>query len=427
MIGRNPFARCRQVTPARHRSQSLPRETKQGASIMTDTNRRAFLGGLAFAAGGLAATRSLAVGKDGHAAGYDVAAASDYVPVIPRRTGDPVTFTASLDKAAIKATSGGWARDMTTKGLPIATDIAGAHLFLNPGGVREMHWHNSAEWAYILAGHCQVTVVDPQGETEVANYAPGDLWYFPKGHAHAIQTLGSEPCNAILAFDDGMYGEHGTFGLSDWMSRLDPKMLTQVLGLAKDVVAKIPTAEVYISQGKVIGRNSLQARDIQVLNRRQTHRFRLMAQTPRVNSPGGTIHIASAREYPISTTMTGMVMKLKAGAMHAPHWHPNANEWHYVAKGRTRITLFAPDKRMAVAELSPGECAYIPRGCGHSVQNIGTEVCEVVGALDSGTYSESSLSDWMAKVPRQLLANNLGLPEGAFATTKKRSAIVIVG
>jgi oxalate decarboxylase len=25
--------------------------------------------------------------------------------------------------------------------------------------------------------------------------------------------------------------------------------------------------------------------------------------------------------------------------MNEPHWH---NEWHYVLKGRTRVTLFAP-------------------------------------------------------------------------------------
>jgi oxalate decarboxylase len=216
---------------------------------MTKTNRRAFLGGLAVAAGSLATGRAQAVDGDGHAAGYDVAASSEHLPLIPRRTGDPVTFTAALDKSPIKATSGGWAREITTKGLPIATDIAGAHLYLNPGGVREMHWHNSAEWAYILAGHCQVTVVDPEGETEIANYAPGDLWYFPKGHAHAIQTLGTEPCHAILAFDDGLYGEHGKFGLSDWLSRLDPGLLSQALGLPKDMATKIPTAEVYISAG----------------------------------------------------------------------------------------------------------------------------------------------------------------------------------
>src|SRR5207253_4880185 len=94
---------------------------------VTSTNRRAFIGGLAVAAGTLVTARAKAVGADGHAAGYDVAASTDHMPLIPRRSGDPVAFTASLDKSAIKATSGGWARDITTKGLPIATDIAGAH------------------------------------------------------------------------------------------------------------------------------------------------------------------------------------------------------------------------------------------------------------------------------------------------------------
>jgi len=392
---------------------------------MTKANRRAFLGGLAFAAGGLAATRTHAVSGDGHAAGYDVSGASEFLPVIPRRTGDPVTFTAALDKGPIKATSGGWARDITTKGLPIATDIAGAHLYLNPGGVREMHWHNAAEWAYILAGYCQVTVVDPQGETEVANYGPGDLWYFPRGHAHAIQTIGSEPCHAVLAFDDGLYGEHGTFGLSDWISRLDPALLAQIWGLPKEVIAKIPAAEVYIKQGAVIARDGAEANAVQVLDRKRTHRYRLMAQEPRVSAPGGSIHVASAKEYPISRTMTTVVTRLKPGAMHAPHWHPDANEWHYVAKGKTRVTLFATDKRMATAELSPGDCAYIPRGCGHVVQNIGSEDCEIAGVLDNGAYAECALSDWLVNVPRQLHANNLGLPVETFASAKRKSAVIV--
>jgi oxalate decarboxylase len=385
--------------------------------IMSHASRRAVLGGLAFAATGLAGSRTFAATNDGHAAGYDVAPAADHLPVIPRRTGDPMKFTASLDASPIKATSGGWARDITTRNLPIATDIAGAHLYLNAGGVREMHWHNSAEWAYILAGHCQVTVVDPDGETEVANYEPGDLWYFPKGHSHAIQTLGSEPCHAILAFDDGLYGEHGTFGLSDWISRLDPGMVAQVTGLSKEAIAKLPPAEVYIRQGQVIDRDTRQGRTQRVLSRKRTHRYPLMANPPRMKSSMGTIHVASAEEYPISTTLTGIVTKLNAGGFHEPHWHPHANEWHYVAKGKVRVTLFATDKRLATAEMSPGECAYIPRNCGHSIQNIGTEPCEIVGVLDSGRYEEATLSDWMKGAPRHLLASNLGLPEEAFIPT----------
>jgi hypothetical protein len=44
--------------------------------------------------------------------------------------------------------------------------------------------------------------------------------------------------------------------------------------------------------------------------------------------------------------------------------------------------------------------------------------------LDNGTYSESSLSDWVMKAPRQLLANNLGLPKKTFAAVKRTSVIV---
>ena len=126
---------------------------------MFNANRRAFLGALAFGAGGLAATRSFA--NDGHAVGYDVAPASNFMQTVPRKSGDPLKFTFPLDSGPIKATSGGWARDFTSARFPLATDIAGAHLFMNPGGAREMHWHNSAEWAYILGGQCQITVVDP--------------------------------------------------------------------------------------------------------------------------------------------------------------------------------------------------------------------------------------------------------------------------
>ncbi len=395
-----------------------------GAYVMSDTNRRVFLGALAFGAGALAATRGLAAANDGHAAGYDVAPSSDHMPLVPRKSGDPVAFTASLDKAAIKATSGGWAREITMRQLPLATGIAGAHLLMNPGGSREMHWHNSAEWAYILSGHCQVTVVDPDGEAEVANFAPGDLWYFPAGHSHAIQTLGTEPCHAVLGFDDGLYSEHGTFGMSDWMSRLDARTLTQAFGIPADAVDSFPKGETYIMQGDVIALDGPQARSVQELDQARTHRHRLMAQRPWVSLPGGEIHVASTREFPMSTTITGVITKLKPGAMHEVHWHPNANEWHYLAKGRTRVTLFAPDKRLAVAELSPGDCAYLPRGCGHLVQNIGAEDCEVVGLLDSGVYQEASLSAWLAKAPRHLLANNFGVPEGNLTAFGNQRAVI---
>ena len=194
-----------------------------------EPERRLFLGGLAFGSGMLASWQALAVEGDGRAAGRDATSSSSFVRTIPRKSGTAQAFSASLDSGPIKATTGGWARDVTANQLPIATGISGAHLFLNPGGVREMHWHASAEWAYVLAGQCQATVIDPDGGMEVVNFKAGDTWLFPAGHAHAIQTLGSEPCHAILTFDDGFYSDHGTFGLSDWLSRIDAPSSTRAV------------------------------------------------------------------------------------------------------------------------------------------------------------------------------------------------------
>jgi oxalate decarboxylase len=391
---------------------------------MFEASRRIFLHLFAAGAGSLAASQSFAQGGDGHAAGYDVTAATDYLKTIPRKLGDPVTFTASLDKATIKATSGGWAREITTRSLPVAADIAVAHLFINAGGAREMHWHNSAEWAYVIGGYCQVTLVDPEGDTEVANLGPGDLWYFPKGHSHAIQTLGTTPCHAILAFDDGLYGEHGTFGISDWMSRYDTRTLSQVLNVPAGAFADIPKAETYIMQGEIVPLDGPQAHTARELDRKLTHRYGLMTQKPHVSTPGGSLYVASSKEFPMSKTMTGTFLRLKPGAIHEPHWHPDANEWHYVLKGRSRITLFAPDKRLAVAELSAGECAYIPRNCGHSIENVGTEEAELLGVLDSGIYQEASLSNWLAKAPRHLLANNFGIREQTLTNFNKKRQVI---
>jgi hypothetical protein len=61
------------------------------------------------------------------------------------------------------------------------------------------------------------------------------------------------------------------------------------LGLPTEVASKIPTAEVYIKQGEVIARDGPKASSLQVLDQQRTHRLRLMAQAPRVASPGGTI------------------------------------------------------------------------------------------------------------------------------------------
>jgi hypothetical protein len=44
---------------------------------------------------------------------------------------------------------------------------------------------------------------------------------------------------------------------------------------------------------------------------------------------GGTAKEVTVAEFPISRSIAGVSMRLKAGGLRESHWHPNADEWHY--------------------------------------------------------------------------------------------------
>jgi len=105
---------------------------------------------------------------------------------------------------------GGWARQVTERELGISKEIAGVDMRLNTGGVRELHWHKAAEWAYMLYGRARITAGDGEGRQFVDDVGVGDLWYFPKGIPHSIQGLGPDGCEFLLVFDDGSFSEDMT-------------------------------------------------------------------------------------------------------------------------------------------------------------------------------------------------------------------------
>ena len=67
--------------------------------------------------------------------------------------------------------------------LPVATKMAGVNMRLQPGGIRELHWHKEAEWGYVLAGRCRVTAVDAQGRNFIDDVNAGRHLELPGGHS----------------------------------------------------------------------------------------------------------------------------------------------------------------------------------------------------------------------------------------------------
>jgi oxalate decarboxylase len=59
----------------------------------------------------------------------------------------------SFSDAPMRLESGGWTRQITARELGVSKNITGVNMRLNAGGVRELHWHKAAEWAYMLCPH----------------------------------------------------------------------------------------------------------------------------------------------------------------------------------------------------------------------------------------------------------------------------------
>ena len=70
----------------------------------------------------------------------------------------------------------------------ISDEIAGVNMYLAPGAIRELHWHQTAEWAIMTRGKCRVTTIDPEGRPSVED-VEGRPLVFPGRAAALLQGL----------------------------------------------------------------------------------------------------------------------------------------------------------------------------------------------------------------------------------------------
>jgi oxalate decarboxylase len=343
-----------------------------------------------------------------------------YGPSPPPLSGAELpSFRFPLGSVTPKTYKGGTAKEATVAEFPVSDKLAGVYMTLEPGGLRELHWHaNAAEWAYVIDGRCRVTTIDPEDRSEVVDFGPGDVWYFPRGHGHSIQGLGPGVCTFVLVFDNGYFSEFGTFSISDWVGHTSPEVLAKNFGVPASTFADFPKSEVYIAQGPVPPALPQDPAPGSLDQVPLTHRYRLLAQQPEI-FPGGSMRIVSMRQFPISTTMTGALFIMKPGGMRELHWHPNAAEWQFYIRGQARMTVFGSHGRARTDTFGPGDVGYVPQGYGHYIENIGDSDLEVMLALNNATYQSISITAWMAANPGLLLSTNFGVPESVFAKFPK--------
>jgi oxalate decarboxylase len=311
----------------------------------------------------------------------------------------------SFSDTHMQLNHGGWSREITVRELPIATTLAGVNMYLTPGGVRELHWHQQAEWSYVMLGRVRITSVDQEGRNFIADVGPGDLWYFPPGIPHSIQGL-EEGCEFLLVFDDGSFSDLNTLSISDWFAHTPKDVLSANFGVSESAFNTIPSKQVYIFQDTVPG--SLESQKVQSPYGTIPLSFKhqLLAQTP-IKSPGGSVRIVDSSNFPISKTITAALVEIEPGAMRELHWHPNNDEWQYYLSGQGRMTVFAGNGIARTFDYRAGDVSYVPFAYGHYIQNTGNQTLWYLEMFKSDRYAGVSLNQWMALTSRELVRDNL--------------------
>lgn len=145
--------------------------------------------------------------------------------------------------------------------------------------------------------------------------------------------------------------------------------------------------------------------------------------------PGGWARQINVKDFPISTSISGVNMRLLAGAIRELHWH-QANEWAIMLYGNARITAFDQEGRNFIQDVKEGDLWFFPSGFPHSIQGLGPDGCEFLLVFDVGNFSEDEtflISDWMSHTPLEVLSKNFGLPQSAFSRIPEHELYIFPG
>lgn len=84
---------------------------------------------------------------------------------------------------------GGTIQIFDSRNFPVSTTIAASVVTIKPGGLRELHWHPTAEeWVYFAAGQARATVFTGGAAARTFDFSSGDTAVFPDNSGHYVEN-----------------------------------------------------------------------------------------------------------------------------------------------------------------------------------------------------------------------------------------------
>lgn len=137
------------------------------------------------------------------------------------------------------ASGDGFVKIVDSRSFPVTT-ISAALVDVEPGGMREIHWHpNADEWQYYLEGTARMTVFDTGNLARTFDYRAGDVGYVPKAMGHYVENTGDTTMRFLAIFRSPRYEN---VSLTQWLALTPPALVKAHLNLSDEVIASFGKA-----------------------------------------------------------------------------------------------------------------------------------------------------------------------------------------
>jgi oxalate decarboxylase len=113
---------------------------------------------------------------------------------------------------------------------------------LEPGGIREPHWHPSAwELNFVISGSARWSFVGPEATHDAFEVTKGDLVFAPQGHFHYFENASdSEELVVLIVFNSSASEPADDVGIAASPSAIPVDVLGAVFGASPELFKQIP-------------------------------------------------------------------------------------------------------------------------------------------------------------------------------------------
>lgn len=147
-----------------------------------------------------------------------------------------VSYTWHASRQPVEPSQGGSIKLVDRRLFPVTT-MAALIIEIEPGAMRELHWHPDAdEWQYYMQGEARMTVFDATAKARTFNYRSGDVGFVPRTTGHYIENIGTTTLKVISVFNTPQFSD---ISLRQWLALTPPALVRGHLGLDDTVMAAL--------------------------------------------------------------------------------------------------------------------------------------------------------------------------------------------